>query len=268
MSPITALAGGGGGTDDGRPLTWVGQVSARVDYETVSFNSGQLTATIDGKACMLTKMDWEPRWLIIDQLNIECSYPVWDNGIDGYDAEGRFCRWVNGSTTILCRKTIKNPVRPAFSDSQIAIGGENILIVMNRTGKPCEETLNLGKLNLTSVTIADEIGGIYFTATENDGKSMLYLAHKTKAGYRFMPMEMKAEQVCFGAQRLYLVDKWGVTSWFIGSNGKLCRDAIIDTASPHVLCGGDGDQVVFLTGYGGINSVGNPPDGKGISPSQ
>ena len=260
---VPAFAGGGG-TIDGRPLDWLGQVSPRVDYDTISYNNGVIMASLDGEAVFLRTYVYEKNWLVIERTGIRCVNPIWDrDGVTGY-VNGRLTHWVGAKSVFVNARTFKDPVRPAFSTDQIAYGGGNILVVANRTGKPCEQQINLGKLTLGSVTISPE--GIYFTAAPENGKSRLYLASLTKAGYRVNLVEAipAADQVCWGADRLYLVDKWGVSSWNYGDRGGLIRDAVISpSAAPYVLCGGDNTQVIFFDGYGNANSVGIPPNEKG-----
>lgn len=254
----------GGGPDDGRPLRWWGKVCPRADFDSISYNDGTAMCLLDGQVAIVRPDMDGSGWVIIEKTNTRCSCPIADNGIVGYDAQGRLRRWVNGTTTVLFSRQFNNPVRPAFYANQMAFGGDNVLVIANRTGKQCAETINLGRLALGSIAIAPE--AVYFTATDAFGKSRLYATVASKAGYRFrvVPEVKAAEQVCYGAERLFLVDKWGVTSWLCWDDGYLRRDGLISTcAAPYVLCGGDKGQMVFLTGYGGLNSVGLPPDGKG-----
>lgn len=263
-SPV--FAGGGGSIVDGRPVEWLGQVGAQVDFESLAFNGGIITAVVGGKAAILDKYNDGVQWLVINQTNIYCSHPIWDNnGIVGYDVYGRLCKWANGTSEILSKIRLKETIRPAFSPDKIVFGGGNQLMVMVRNGKTSQ--INLGKLKINSVTFSgDDNGEIYFTASEDHEASMLYVAFTIKGGgYKFWKVQnMKAEQVFYAATRLYLVDKWGITSWYLdNSSNTLMRDAVIEPgAGPYVLLGGNAEKLYFFAFYGSVSTVG-VPDGFG-----
>jgi len=252
---------GGGGTGD-RSTEWLGQVSPRVDFDSISYAGGTMMGLMDGKVVLLRKYDDGIGWLVIEETNTTCTFPVADKGILGYNAKGQLCRWNAGRTSVLYQQAFKQQIKPACSEALIVFGGDGVLVFMSRTGKSTQ--MKLPGFTLKSVTIASDLGAIYFTAS--DGlKSRLYLAYPSfPAGYRYNAVaNMEAEQVCYGASRLYLVDKWGITSWYIES-GQFKRDSVIMAcAGPYVLCGGDKGAVYFFTGYGGVNTVGVPDPGKG-----
>lgn len=262
----TAVFAGGGGTIDGRTLVWKGQINPRVHYEETSYSQGTIMATLDGEAIYLRSYGWSPGWLVIERTGVQCSFPVYDgDGFTAYDADGRLTHWnTKGTPTPMAQLTFKNPVRPEVRpDGLLNFGGDDQIVIQtpSPTNPNGVQTINLGKKKLLSFTSTPE--GIYFVAKDNGKKPELFLAQLRNRGYRVTETGMQAEQAVYGAQRLYLVDKWGLTSWQM-LNGKLVRDAIISaTASPYVLCGGDDQYTYYLDGYSGVSVVGVPPDGKG-----
>ena len=266
LSTSAAFAGGGPNTIDGRTLEWKGQVNPRIHFEEISYSQGVIMATLDGEAVYLRVHNWD--FLTIERTGVQCSNPVFDgDGFIGYDTDGRLSHWnAHMTPTTLTQMTFKSPVKPeARPDGLVNFGGDSQIVSQTPgPGNPNGfQTINIGnKKKLLSFASAPE--GIYFTASEGSEKPMLYLAQWAGKGYKITDTGMQAEQVVYGAQRLYLIDKWGVTSW-VNQGGKLVRDAIISaTASPYVLAGGDGEHVYYLDGYTNVNAVGIPPDGKGI----
>lgn len=257
ISPV--FAGGGPNWDDGRELEYIGMVSPRVDFESLSYNDGVFAATKDGKVVIIRKTMDGTRWVTMEKSFCTFTHPIYNNGIVGYDTKGYLSRTVNGTTTILYSKlAFKEQVRPAFSATQMIFGGGNLLVVKSRTGKPSEQIIKLGTLSVGSVTI-DKFENIYFTATENGGKSKLYAAYPSKRGYVISSMNLEAQQVCFGAERLYIVEKWGLTSGYF-ENGKFVRDAQVETpgAGPFVLCGGNDIGMAYFSGYCNLQVIGCP----------
>ncbi|AKM82549.1 TPA: hypothetical protein DD449_01585 [Candidatus Berkelbacteria bacterium] len=189
----------------------------------------------------------------MELTGIRTSCPIADGGtIVGYDKNGRLRRWNSGTNSeVLFKQAFVKPVRPAFSAELMVFGGDSCLVIVNHN-KPT--VVNLG-LKLKSITVTPG-GVIYFTADENK-ESRLYTV-STKGRVQMVDKVKAAEQVCFGGDRLYITDKWGLSSW----NGVLERDCILLGTSTYVLCGGNKDAMVFLHGTGGLSQVG-APDGAG-----